>query len=289
MERLTTFDAHAGQVLDLTFTPESDVLISAGMDNMVKLWSVDDWELIATLEGHEKSVNSLALSPEGRTLATGSSDATVGLWSLPNRELLHTLQNRKKTVSAVAISADGAWVASGWYGGRAVVWTTDGENVVDIEASGRNLSAVAAGEGRLATAGLGDEINVWEIPSGALVATLSGHETAVNSVHFVASGQRLVSLGYEGTIRLWDTGTWEQERVIDLDDASARRLALSTDEGMAALSLEGRIELWNAQTWHPVDELSLSAKAVGGMAFSPDGAHLAAGAADGKVRVWVAA
>jgi len=40
------------------------------MGNVVKLWSVPDWELIRTFEGHANSVNSFSLFPDGKTLAT---------------------------------------------------------------------------------------------------------------------------------------------------------------------------------------------------------------------------
>lgn len=96
----------------------------------------------------------------------------------------------------------------------------------------------------------------------------------------------MVSLGYGGTIRLWNVETWTQERVIQLERAPARRLVLSVDEQRGALSLEGQIQTWDASVWKPVEELSLSTKAVGGMAFSPDGTWFAAGGADGKIRVW---
>jgi len=70
------FEAHSNYVLGLTFTNDSKTLISAGMDNVVKLWSAPDWTLEQTLEGHQHSVNSLSLSPDGATLATCSSDNT---------------------------------------------------------------------------------------------------------------------------------------------------------------------------------------------------------------------
>lgn len=288
MNKLTPFNAHEGQVLDLLFTREGRSLISAGMDNVVKVWSVGDWVLSATLRGHEKSVNAIALSPDGHTLVSGSSDATVKLWSLPSVEVLHTLQDRKKTVSAVAFASDGERLASGWYGGRAVVWTADGQKVVGIRASDKNLSTVAISpDGELlAVGGLGGEIKVCEIPSGVLHETLSGHETAVNSLHFIHEGNQLASLGYEGTIRLWSVETWGQEHVIELDDPPARRFILSADETRGAVSLEGRIQIWDIGSWDPVEELTVGIKAIGGMAFSPDRTRFAAGGADGKIRVW---
>ena len=96
-----TFAAHTSYVLGLVFSPDSDTLVSSGMDRVVRLWSAADWQLLRTLEGHTQSVNSIALSPDGTTLATGSTDASVRLWSFPELRPLHTLADRKKTVAAV--------------------------------------------------------------------------------------------------------------------------------------------------------------------------------------------
>lgn len=87
MAEPTVFQAHSGYVIDLLFTPDSRILVSGGMDNLVKLWSVPGWRSVGTWEGHTKSVNSIALSPFGSTLATASTDATVKLWSVPEGEV----------------------------------------------------------------------------------------------------------------------------------------------------------------------------------------------------------
>ena len=72
MEKTALFEAHDSYVLGLQFTDDSQVLISAGMDNVVKLWSVPKWKWIRTFEGHANSASSISLSPDGKTLATGS-------------------------------------------------------------------------------------------------------------------------------------------------------------------------------------------------------------------------
>jgi WD40 repeat protein len=288
MREPAVFEAHASYVLDLLFTPDGNTLVTSGMDNIVKLWSVPEWAPLRTLEGHANSVNSISLSPSGHTLATGSTDQTVRLWSFPEGQILHTLQDRKKTVSSVQISADGKWVAAGSYGGRAAVWTLEGQNVVGIKASQKNLSSVAISPDNnvLATSGLGDDILLWSLPSGQPVGRLSGHETAVWSLTFLSNGRYLVSLGYEQQIKFWDTQTRQGVRSVQADDAGARGIAFSLDEKTAALSLEGKVQLWSVDDWTLVAELPVSTNVVNGMAFSPDGRWLAAGAADGKIRVW---
>jgi WD40 repeat protein len=106
------------------------------------------------------------------------------------------------------------------------------------------------------------------------------------SLAFADGGRQLVSLGYEQSVRVWDTEKWKAERVLPVPGGTARGLALSPDERTAALSLEGKVQLWSVDQWSLEAELPVSVKAVYGTTFSPDGRWLAAGAADGKIRVW---
>ena len=151
------FEAHSSYVLGVLFTPDNGNLVSASMDNTVKVWQVPGWELLREFKGHSNSVNGIAISPDGKTLATGSSDQTVKLWSLEGGDLLTTMQDRKKVVSAIEFSPDGKWIGAVSYGGRAMIWDLTGEPVVGIKVSDKNQAALAfSHDGEtLATAGLG--------------------------------------------------------------------------------------------------------------------------------------
>ena len=54
MEPISTFQAHDNYVFQLAFTQDGKTHISCGMDGLVKLWSVPDWQPLRTFEGHEK-------------------------------------------------------------------------------------------------------------------------------------------------------------------------------------------------------------------------------------------
>lgn len=284
---LKTFTAHDSYVLDLRFTRDSQILISGGMDNACKLWSVPGWNLLKSIAAHTNSVNGIDLSPGEDILATCSSDKSVRLWSFPELELLQSLQDRKKVVANVRISPNGEYVCAASYGGRVAVWSLAGEPLAVFQAGERNMAslAISPDSSTLAVAGLGDEITLWELPSGNPISRLRGHEVAIMYLEFIQDGRYLVSLGQEGDIIFWDTQSWQQERVTT-PDRPPRRIAFDRSAHLIALSMEGKIQIRRTADWRLVVEVKSGARVIPALAFSPDGHWFAAGAADKKIRVW---
>ena len=118
------------------------------------------------------------------------------------------------------------------------------------------------------------------------MGTLAGHQTAVLSLASIHGGRTLVSLGYEQSIKFWDTQNWQEMATRSLEGSPIRGMAFSPDEALVAIARESVVQLWSVEGWALQSELQVGTKAVNGMAFSPDGRTLVAGAADGKIRVW---
>jgi WD40 repeat protein len=201
---------------------------------------------------------------------------------------LHTLQDRKKVVAGIANSADGQLIATVSYGGRFMIWTIEGEPVVGVNATKKNLNSAAfSPDGTyLAVSGLGDDITLWSLPTGEQIGTLKGHKIAVWNLQFINNGRTMVSFGYEQSIKFWDSESWQAIRTLPTHSTSARGLMFSPDEKTAAVSMENKVQLWSVDDWQLQAELPISTKVISAMAYSPDGKLIAIGGADKKVRIF---
>jgi WD40 repeat protein/tetratricopeptide (TPR) repeat protein len=70
------------QILAVAYAPDTDLLATAGVDDLIRLWQASDLTLLAELAGHRCDVYSIAFSPDGKLLASSSCDGTVRLWGV---------------------------------------------------------------------------------------------------------------------------------------------------------------------------------------------------------------
>jgi serine/threonine protein kinase/WD40 repeat protein len=76
--------AHNKAINDLAWLPETDLLLSAGEDSVVKLWNAADGKPIREFS-HGNPV-SVLLPLSSRTFASGCRDGSVQIWDIDNQE-----------------------------------------------------------------------------------------------------------------------------------------------------------------------------------------------------------
>lgn len=80
MRKIAEFQAHDNYVIRVLFTRDGGTLVTAGMDNLIRLWSLSGWRLVRAFEGHENSVNAIVLTPDETRLVSASTDKRVRGW-----------------------------------------------------------------------------------------------------------------------------------------------------------------------------------------------------------------
>lgn len=242
--------AHQDAVTAIDFDAPFGTLVSAGMDDTVRVWDLNAGRCIGLLEGHTASVRTLQV--EDNILATGSADATIRLWDL---------SRSRYDPHGSLFSKNGNGGASGGGGG-----------------GGGSAAVEDDDDGGIAFENPDDE--PVEPPADSMadcpLITLSAHMGEITALHF--RGDVLVSGSSDKTMRQWDLEKGRCVQTLDVMWAAAQASASANSAASSAGVGEGG-------TWRQTSRAQTEAADFVG-ALQVFDAALACGTADGMVRLW---
>ena len=96
----------------LTFSPDSQKLLTGSDDCHMKIYDVSQGHLVGTLSGHTSWVLSVAYSPDNEHFVSSSADHTVRIRQEKTRQSIHTFTQHSDQVWSAAYNVDGNKVLS---------------------------------------------------------------------------------------------------------------------------------------------------------------------------------
>ncbi|MFE2264899.1 caspase, EACC1-associated type [Streptomyces griseosporeus] len=268
----------------LAFSPRSPLLAALSTDALT-LWDAADPVRPKRLGGLRLAKDqsySLAFSPDGRTLAAGGENGRLRLWDVSVPSAPRPLYDRKVApaqLMAVEFNRDGRFLATG--------------NGVSEDASGKERPA---------------EVRLWDVRDPARPALLAtATADSVMAVAFHPKRDTLVATGGEGAMAWWTVrdGGRRLARIRATDSfedtwgygGSLPSLGFSPDGSTLAAAYgagPGKAVIRKVAERDGPELLSSgsergsvpSGEPTQAVAWSPDGAYLAAGDVGGNVRLW---
>ena len=202
----------------VAFSRDGTMIASGHGNGTARVWNLATGEPVVTLEGgHVQAIGSVALSPDGSRLATGGIGGRFGLWDLasgtnllPPDELGHEIWvSFDEAGTALAFGADFNTQTSSIWGvppdGDAAALVVeyddpDGPTLFSPDGS-IFITGTLVGTGPWPNANV---VEVRDLATAALIATLEGHGEQINSLTVSSDGSTFASGAGDGTILVWD-------------------------------------------------------------------------------------
>ena len=112
----------------------------------------------------------------------------------------------------------------------------------------------------------------------------------MNAVAYAPDGATLATAGGDGTVRIWDARTGQQQQQLTGHTGRGGQvLAVAYAPDGATLATaggDGTVRIWDARTGQQQQQLTGHTGPVNAVAYAPDGATLATAGGDGTVRIW---
>ena len=72
--------------MSLAISPDGKKIACADNFGVIRLWNVNDGQLVLEFKAHDASMQGLAFSPDGKKLVSASHDSRVKVWTIETSE-----------------------------------------------------------------------------------------------------------------------------------------------------------------------------------------------------------
>jgi WD40 repeat protein len=311
---LQIIEGHSQSVTGLAISYDAKYLLSISWDQTLKLWSLEDGNLIDSFLASEQGLLAVTLNkfsladPNSHQycLATGSFDQKIKICSLVRDKqdkltinLEHTITGHTGSIHSLAIASKQKILVSGSYDQTVKQWNLEtGEMLESSYDESGSIYAIALHEqGEFIASGGGDgRITILELGGAKRLGLLTGNLTSVESLAISPSGEIVAAGCVDGTIKLWylEPDIFASPREINPSlvfqghHGQVMSLVFNPDgQILYSSAVDGQIKLWFPSTGKELGHLKISEdNRVFSLALSSDGKILAAGGIDGTIKIW---
>ncbi|KAF2076886.1 hypothetical protein CYY_001788 [Polysphondylium violaceum] len=253
-----TWTGHTKGIAAIRLFPKyGHMLLSAGMDNTVKIWDVyNERKCMQTYTGHTAAVRDICFSNDGRSFLSCGYDRVSRLWDTETGKIVGTYNNGKIPFCLKFNPDD------------------DKQNLFIVGDSGKKIVQ-------------------WDIKSNEIVQEYDQHLGAVNTLTFIDNNRRFVSSSDDKSLRIWEWGIPVVIKYVSEPEMHSMPAVAVHPNGkwFITQSMDNQILVYSTQDRFRMNKKKrfLGHNCAGyacQVGFSPDGKYVISGDANGRAFFW---
>ena len=304
-KQLTCLTEHPDFVYSVTFSPCGEFLASGGQDGTVRVWSVENWELLHTFQNYGTERKKVFYSPEGVLYALEMFDDAFIVWDVARGEKCNHYLEEHSSLHDAHVPKGTPFVLASYNPSEFRKWTVGDSKPCSFPHlhTGVSFSLMFAPEGKTLAGGCWSKdkkVMLWDITQLSSLPSCfnlpgTGREYNVS----VLPQGKIYATGPHGLIaEVWDIGNNETLVATftlpdEIKPITKQKWQVSTaafahkNNRLACGDSEGTLYVWDVQQQHIQQAFKAHDGWIHSIAFSPNEKLLVSISNTGPVaRLW---
>jgi WD40 repeat protein len=275
---------NTGWISSLAFSPDSS-LLAIGVGTEIKIWRVNDWNIVHVLKGHTATIQSISFDSSGNFLASASWDKSIKIWRISDGQLIRTLTGHTDVIWSIMFSPDNNFIASGSIDGEVRLWNANnGITIWRINHGSTVRKVLFYQNGEYLIVGGDVSIKIYKSNNGSVTKSLDLPGVGLD---IRPQNDMIATNSWSGIIKVLWTNNWQIAKIIELDTAWAYSVIPSIQRNTLFVGdNDGKITLWRLSDGMIIKRFQAHERDVGSIALSHDSTLLASCGYDGSIKLW---
>ncbi len=240
-------------------------------------------------EGHQNTVRTVAFSPASNNFYSAGSDGKILQWTLNSEERPTVIAQNGFPNRKLEVSPDDRWLVNASDSSQLEIYDLQDLTKPPVRLEGhRGLVydiAYTPDNAGFYSVGLDNTIRFNDVTRSRLVKNIPG---GIKVIDVSPDGTMLAAGGLDGKVRIFNTQSFEEQVLLEVEGAIIQAITFSKDGALLAIGDEqGVVKLIDVASGQIRNELTGQTARVNDLEFSKDDKLLASASWDGSVYLWV--